>query len=348
MKDQNSPNRPRSRVKTNSKYTLAFILFLTLAGVLAGGILFLMREKPSDIRQIFYSIEKFFSSGDLPNVTNNPKFESKILQSDQAISSDSQLQNHSSDHVTDSKELPSLPKNNNDSIRTDPLSSETALANKQSVPPPKTDNYQKCVDDLNSFYAHLDQQTYMQEFHLKESSKKHFSKLLQILINNPPVITRETDDYFNLLKNTAHFYRILGKDNILILKGILDREKVSFEHILKSFYALTDHPEYLKNEFSLVIPKENLYDYAAFFLNTIGGRLYLFRRDSTSRMAISYYAVLIVDKANREGNSPQGIDLRPAIDSLIEEIENTGKSLKLKEEYLDTLYDLKEYYGNRG
>ena len=100
--------------------------------------------------------------------------------------------------------------------------------------------------------------------------------------------------------------------------------------------------------FSLTIPNDNLYDYAGFFLNTIGGRLYLFRRDSVSRMTVSYYAVLIIDKANRQGNSRLGIDLKPSIDSLIEEIENTGNNLKFKEEYLDTLYDLKEIYGNRG
>jgi hypothetical protein len=210
------------------------------------------------------------------------------------------------------------------------------------------DPYQKRVDELTAFYHHLDQQPYMQEFHLKEPSEIHFSKLLQILIDNPPAVTRETDDYFILLKNTAHFFRILGKDNMLVLKGILDREKDSLENILKIFYTLTEHPEYLKKEFSLTIPQDNLLDYAGFFLNTIGGRLYLFRRDSASRMTISYYAILILDKASRQGNNRLGIDLRPSINSLIEEIENVGTNLKFKEEYLDTLYDLKENYSNQG
>lgn len=210
------------------------------------------------------------------------------------------------------------------------------------------DPQQKLVDELTGFYYHLDKQPYMQDFHLKEPSKIHFSKLLQILIDNPPASTRETDDYFILLKNTAHFFRILGKDNMLVLKGILDREKDSFERILKIFYTLTEHPEYLKKDFSLTIPQDNLLDYAGFFLNTIGGRLYLFRRDSASRMTVSYYAILILDKANRQGNNRLGIDLRPSINSLIEEMENAGNNLKFKEEYLDTLYDLKENYGNRG
>ncbi len=184
----------------------------------------------------------------------------------------------------------------------------------------------------------------MQDFGLEEPSKLHFSKLLQKLIDNPPVVVRETDDILTLLKNTAHFYRVLDQENITILKGILDRDRKSLEPILKSFYALTYHPEYLQKEYSLSLPLDALRDYAAFFLNTIGGRLYLFRRDSASRMTINYYAILVMDRAIEEGNNPHGIDVRPTIDSLIEEIENAGTNLQFRNEYLDRLYDLKEKY----
>jgi len=202
----------------------------------------------------------------------------------------------------------------------------------------------KLITTINDFYAHLDRQPYLKDFKLKESSKIHFSRLLQKLINTPPVVADETDDLFTLLKNTAHFFRILGKDNIVMLKGILDREKSSFENILKTFYTLTGYPETLAREYSLTLPRDALYDYAGFFLNTIGGRLYLFRRDSISRMTVSFYSILLIDKANNEGANRFGIDLRPFIDSLLNEIENTGNSLLLKEEYLDALYDLKEKY----
>ncbi|WP_457575550.1 hypothetical protein [Desulfomarina sp.] len=197
---------------------------------------------------------------------------------------------------------------------------------------------------LNGFYDHLDQQQYMKDFHLSEPSKIHFSKLLQKLFDTPPVVTNETDDLFTILKNTAHFFRILGKKNILILKGILDREKPSFEEIIKTFYELTSYPDALQKEYGIIFTDKELYDYASFFQSTMGGRLYLFRRDSASRMAISFYAVLIIDRANSEGYNRHGIDLRPAIDSLIEEMENTGKNLRYREEYLDKLYDLKEKY----
>ncbi len=203
---------------------------------------------------------------------------------------------------------------------------------------------QLLADKVNSFYAHLDQQPYMQNFGLKKPSKVYFSGLAQKLIDNPPVIFRETDNLFTLLQNTAHFFRILGKDNINILKEILDKEHDSFEPVLKAFYGLTYQPDYMKKEYGLSIPPAVRIDYAAFFLNTMGGRLYLFRRDPRLRMVISYYAIITIDRANAEGNGGHGIDLRPAIRSLIDEIENGGERLQLKDEYLDVLYDLQEKY----
>ncbi len=200
------------------------------------------------------------------------------------------------------------------------------------------------IQHLNDFYNHLDQQTYMKDFNLYRSSKAHFSNLLQNLLDAPPVVTNETNDLFTILKNTAHFFRILGKENIIVLKGILDREKASFEDILKTFYTLTDYPEALRNEYGMTLSQDVLYDYAGFFLNTMGGRLYLFRRDSASRMTVSFYAIQVVDKAIKDGNNRHGINLLPAINFLINEMENTGKHLLLKEEYLDTLYDQKESY----
>ena len=200
------------------------------------------------------------------------------------------------------------------------------------------------LTDINNWYDHLDEQDYMQTYQLNTSSKIHFSQLLQKLLDNPPVVTRETDDLFTLLKNTAHFFRILGKNNILMLKGILDREKDSFEHILQSFYNLLDYPKALDREYSLNIPVDSLYDYSGFFLNTMGGRLYLFRRDSTSRMLVSFYAILVIDRVKDSGSDRHGLDLKKPIDSLIDELENTGKRLRLRDKYLDVLYDLKEKY----
>ena len=205
----------------------------------------------------------------------------------------------------------------------------------------------KLVRKLNAFYSQLDSRPYMRDFKLQEPSREHFSKLIQKLLDNPPVVTRETDDLFTLLKNTAHFFRVLGKNNVLLLKGILDREHDSLETIMKTLYGLTSYPNIVQREYNIQLSEAPLVDYCGFFLSTMGGRLYLFRRDSNSRMIVTYYAILLLNQAHKNGNNRLGIDLLPPIRSLIEELENGGRNLTMRDQYLDKLYTLEEYYESR-
>lgn len=200
------------------------------------------------------------------------------------------------------------------------------------------------ADNIDSFFQTLDTRDYIKEFQLDSPSGVYFPKLIQKLVDNPPIVSGETDDLFTILQNTAHFFRIIGKKNILVLKGILDREQATFEQTLADFYELTDEPDCLKKRFNLTIGQDPLYAYAGFFLNTMGGRLYLFRRDSMSRMVVNFYAIMIIERANLEGRNKYGIDIKDSIDSLIIEIESSRIKLQMRDYYLDTLYDLKVKY----
>lgn len=200
------------------------------------------------------------------------------------------------------------------------------------------------ADNIESFFQTLDTRDYIKEFQLDSPSGVYFPKLIQKLVDNPPIVSGETDDLFTILQNTAHFFRIIGKKNILVLKGILDREQATFEQTLADFYELTDEPDCLKKRFNLTIGQDPLYAYAGFFLNTMGGRLYLFRRDSMSRMVVNFYAIMIIERANLEGRNKYGIDIKDSIDSLIIEIESSRIKLQMRDYYLDTLYDLKVKY----
>jgi hypothetical protein len=212
----------------------------------------------------------------------------------------------------------------------------------------KSSEIAKAVEEINGFFSHLEKEEFFQKLQLKDSSKDRILSVLQKVLNNPPSLAKETDDYFTLMKNTAHFSRILGKENILLIKGILENDKGHLENLMRDFYLLSDHPQTLQDKFAITLPKDGLYNYAGFLLNTIGGKLYLFRRDVSTRLLVSYYAIQIIDRESRLGNNQMGIDLRPAVNLLIEELESSGNTLKFKDEYLDTLYDLKEQYGNRG
>jgi hypothetical protein len=197
---------------------------------------------------------------------------------------------------------------------------------------------------LDRFYKHLDKQPYMAGYELTTSSQKHFTTLVKKLLANPPQVARESDDLYTILKNTAHFFRISGKNNIFMMKGILDHEKENLEQILADYYLLVTTPDCNQTPYASGIDSAALYEYSCFFLNTMGGRLYLFRRDSQSRMVVTYYAILLIDQANRQQNNRHGILLKPSVDMLIAEMESGGSALKRIDLYLDTLYDLKEKY----
>jgi hypothetical protein len=202
---------------------------------------------------------------------------------------------------------------------------------------------EQLANDLNLFFSHLDNEAYIKEFNLNQSSLQYFSILTTKLLANPPVVTRESDDLYTILTNMAHFFRIIGQQNILLLKGILDRERDKIEDIAAELYKWTIVDQCRGDNFPITASLDKLYEYAGFFLNTMGGRSYLFRRDSRSRLLVNYYAILIIDQTNKEDMNRYGLDIRELIPRLIEEIEATNQ-LIYKEDYLDNLLDLQEEY----
>jgi len=217
----------------------------------------------------------------------------------------------------------------------------------QSAPSPLLpvrENIPSAVEIINNFYRSLDRQKYIQARHLNAPSQVYFPGLIQKLLDTPPVVIRETDDLYTILKNNTHFFKILGKDNILLLKEILSQEPDKIEDVIASYYLLISPPISSGQDVSLTIPENAMLQYASFFLNTMGGRLYLSRRDSRTRMLLTYYAIRIIHQANIDGKNQYGLQLQPAIDMLTADMETGGNHLRYKEAYLDNLYDLKEKY----
>lgn len=197
--------------------------------------------------------------------------------------------------------------------------------------------------NLHRFFTYLNQQEYLRPFDLKEPAQAYFTALAAKLLANPPIVSGESDDLYTMLKNMAHFFRIIGRDNILLIKTILDRERDKIEDVGAELYQWTAIGTCDNDQFKLNAPLPQLYEYAGFFLNTMGGRSYLFRRDSRSRLLVDYYAILIIDRANSKQLNKYGIDIRPFIPRLIQDIKSSNQ-LIYKEKYLDHLYDLQEKY----
>lgn len=211
----------------------------------------------------------------------------------------------------------------------------------------EADNLEKecklLADKLDIFFNHIDAEEYMAPFALQMPAQTYFTDLAYKLLDNPPVVSRESDDLYTILKNMAHFFRVIGGNNILLMKTILDRERDKIEDVASEMYQWTTIGTCRSDRFSFAAPLEKTYEYAGFFLNTMGGRSYLFRRDSRSRLLVNYYSILIVTTADKRGINRHGIDISLLIPQLIQEIESTTQ-LIYKENYLDQLYDLMEKY----
>ncbi|MBU0484313.1 MAG: hypothetical protein KKB30_07350 [Proteobacteria bacterium] len=198
--------------------------------------------------------------------------------------------------------------------------------------------------EIQEFFHHLDSQEYIKDRSLNGGSQAHVKRLIDKLLANPPIVVRETDSLFTILTNTAHFYRVLGPEDVILAKDILAQEAGILEPTMALFYNWSKKQQECKTpQTEITLPLQNLYEYAGFFLNTLGGQSYLFRRESHLRILIKYYCILILDRSNAEILNRHGIDIRLPIKSMINEID-LSENLLYKEEYMRTLINLKDKY----
>lgn len=200
------------------------------------------------------------------------------------------------------------------------------------------------VQDLDAriaaFFAYLDQQPYIRDFQLEGGTYSQYRQALEKLSQNPPVIAGETDILYRLLKNIAHFYRVIGRQDVRLVKDVLANEEEILETVMQTYYRWLIS----SSETQMARPSdETLYTYSAYFLHTIGGRSYLLRRDSLVRTLTQYYCVLLLDQANDRKLNSYGIDIRPYIRSSLEDIRYL-LGLAYRDHYIQTLKALQEKY----
>jgi len=194
---------------------------------------------------------------------------------------------------------------------------------------------------LVDFFSYLKKQKYIAAYEIKEPLLEYSNKLVIKLLNNPPIINEGTDDLFTVLKNTAHFYRVLGHKDISLIKDILTYEQADIEHLMGIFWEWSQiGPTCDSNKIQMNFPLPKLYEYTGFFLNTLGGQSYLFRRDSNMRVLIKYYCVLILDQAVTASINKYNIDEISTLDSVIDQIKNAD-GLENQEQYLANLMNIK-------
>ncbi len=202
---------------------------------------------------------------------------------------------------------------------------------------------EKIERQIAAFFSYLNKQEYVTAYKLEGGTYLEFQQAVQKLSSNSPIVTGEVESLYRLLRNLAHFYRVLGKKRVSLVKGILKNESEIIESAMKTFYLWfmwgNDSRGKMKGRPSI----EVLYEYSVYFLNTLAGRSYLLRRDSKVRILTTYYSVLILDRANDEKFNLHGIDIMPHIKTLFNDISNQIGLIHQKQ-YLSKLEDLKEKY----
>lgn len=196
------------------------------------------------------------------------------------------------------------------------------------------------AQQFHEFFAHLDSQEYIRAYSLKGGSEAYLTQLVAQVLAQPPVVVGEADDHLTMIKNSAHFYHVLGPKNIALIKEILASEKDGLEPLLATCYAWSRLPATSQGQgLQLNLPLKQLYEYASFFINTLGGQSYLLRRTPDLRMLAQYYSLRIIDQANQESENRHGIAIQRAVRVSLQEI-GAADSLADKNQYLATLQEI--------
>jgi len=173
-----------------------------------------------------------------------------------------------------------------------------------------------------------------------------FKKILNRLAARPPVPAGEGTAPAIIIKNVYHFYRVLDRKDLRLIRHIVTKEKETLEFNLEIFYRWVGLGNRCPDPEGMRPSKEILYKYAGFFINTTGGRACLFRRSSDIRLLVSYYCLLIINEADKKGGNSYGIDILPYIEPIREEIL-LHTHFQFQSEYINKLDSLKRYYQSK-
>jgi hypothetical protein len=195
-----------------------------------------------------------------------------------------------------------------------------------------------------AFFSYLDKQPYIQSFEFAGGSYLQYQTAIKNLSSKPPIVTGEMQSLYNMVRNVAHFYRIMGKHRVFVTRQVLQNESEIIESVMKTFFQWFTMDS--GNQVTLAgrPSPEMMYEYAGYILDTLGGRSYLLRRSPKVRALTTFYCVLALDQANEEELNSKGIDIRPYLKSSLLEVKNQI-GLIYQKEYITKLSELNlKYY----
>lgn len=196
---------------------------------------------------------------------------------------------------------------------------------------------------VKAFFDYLDSKAYLIWPGINMRAETLFEEISSQLAAKPPTNVGEMEDLYSLVRNVTHFYRVLGKDRIQLIKEILKSESAVVEPAMAVMFSWMASCRTGAGKPGGKPNLKTMYQYASFFLNTLGGRSYLLRRDSKVRLLVNFYCLRIIDMANDARINAYGLDIRPHLDYLFYDLNNQ-KGLMYRQRYLTYLTALRDKY----
>ena len=204
----------------------------------------------------------------------------------------------------------------------------------------------KCEEleaSLRAFCQYLDAGETFRSQETHRDSWALFTSILQSLERRPPVMSAEAYRPLVIVENSFYFIRLLGKEKIDILREVIKFESDLAEPLMGIIYYWLMTGRSCDKLPSPSSALKFMYNYAGFFLNTLGGHSYLYRQDSRIRLLTVYYSILVMHEANMRELNEVGFDLRFFLPHIFQEIQSRN-DLLYAEDYLQTLTNLQLQY----
>ncbi len=210
---------------------------------------------------------------------------------------------------------------------------------KELKPPDEKTYCERIEQEIQDYFKYLNGRGYVR--HLSEGLDTYaqFKAMSRKLSARLPIPAGEGIDSTIINDNIFLFFRVLDKNDFRLIRDIIKNEGEDLEPTLDLFYRWSTLGSRCPDSEGIRPSRDVLYHYAGFFLNTIGGRSYLFRRPMGLRILCSYYSLLILQDADKQGRNSYGIDVLPFIAPLAREIA-MYPDFRFKQTYLKNLEEM--------
>jgi hypothetical protein len=208
---------------------------------------------------------------------------------------------------------------------------------------PRSMKCQELEESLRGFCQYLDAGETFRSQKTYRDSWALFTSILDSLERRPPVISGESYRPALIVENSFYFFRLLGREKIDIIREVIKFESDLAEPLMGIMYYWLMTGRSCDKLPSPSSALKFMYNYAGFFLNTLGGHSYLYRQDSKIGLLTVYYSILVIHEANMRELNEVGFDLRFFLPDIFQEIQSRN-DLLYAEDYLQTLTNLQLQY----